>query len=124
MDAFGLPKNTDAEKKARTEAIRSSIKIRHADSFQSDASFLQSMEVFKAMAETGNPNSVSDAGVGALCALTAVEGAYLNVKINAAGISDKAFTSDLLQKAEEIAQKAKAERDAIIAIVEDKINNL
>ena len=58
-----------------------------------------------------------------LC-LNSGQGAYLNVKINAAGISDKAFTSDLLQKAEEIAQKAKAERDAIIAIVEDKINNL
>ena len=82
------------------------------------------MEVVRAMAEIGNPNSVSDAGVGALCALTAVEGALLNVKINAGGIDDKTFTDDLVKRGDEIAMKAKAERDAIMKIVEDKINQL
>lgn len=124
MDAFGLPKNTDAEKKIRTETIQAASKYAMQVPFRVMNVSLQTMEIIRAMAETGNPNSVSDAGVGALCALTAVEGAWLNVKINAAGISDKDFTSDLLQKGEEIAQKAKAERDAIIAIVDDKIKNL
>jgi len=73
------------------------------------------------MSETGNPNSVSDAGVGALCALTAVEGAWLNVKINASGIEDKVFANDLLEKAAEIAQKAKEMRDEIIQTVDKKI---
>jgi glutamate formiminotransferase/formiminotetrahydrofolate cyclodeaminase len=78
----------------------------------------------RAMAEYGNPNSVSDAGVGALCVLTAVEGAFLNVKINAAGIADKAFCNDLINRGEEIAQKTKACRDAVMETVEQKIREL
>lgn len=85
---------------------------------------LQSMEVMKAMADIGNPNSVSDAGVGALCALTAVEGAYLNVKINASGINDKTFTDDLLNKGLKIAETAKVLRDDIIEVVDNKISEL
>jgi len=80
--------------------------------------------VMRAMAENGNPNSASDAGVGALCALTAVEGAYLNVKINAMGIIDKRFTADMLRRAEELAQKARGCRDMILETVEQKINSL
>jgi len=76
------------------------------------------------MAENGNPNSVSDAGVGALCAVTAVEGAYLNVKINAMGIKDKEFTGKLLRQAEEIAQKARSCRELVMETVEQKINSL
>ena len=84
----------------------------------------KSMEVMKAMAEFGNPNSVSDAGVGALCALAAVEGAFLNVKINASGIDDKVFTEDLVKKGANIAMKAQECRDAIIKIVDQKIAEL
>ncbi|VAW30410.1 Glutamate formiminotransferase @ Glutamate formyltransferase [hydrothermal vent metagenome] len=82
------------------------------------------MAVMRAMAENGNPNSASDAGVGALCALTAVEGAYLNVKINAMSIMDKKFTDDMLIRAEEIAQKARSCRNMIMETVEQKINSL
>jgi glutamate formiminotransferase/formiminotetrahydrofolate cyclodeaminase len=57
-----------------------------------------SMEVIKAMAEVGNPNSVSDAGVGALCARSAVMGAFMNVRINASGYDDKGFVDDVLKK--------------------------
>lgn len=56
------------------------------------------MEIIKAMAETGNPNSVSDAGVGALCARSAVMGAFLNVKINATGFNDKAYVADIIKR--------------------------
>jgi glutamate formiminotransferase/formiminotetrahydrofolate cyclodeaminase len=84
----------------------------------------ESINVMRAMAENGNPNSVSDAGVGALCALTAVEGAYLNVKINAQGIKDKSFTSKLLKKGEEIMNRTRECRNAIMEVVEQKISEL
>ena len=124
MDAFGLPKKTDDEKKARKQAIEEASKYAMEIPFKVMDTAYRSIEVMRAMAENGNPNSVSDAGVGALCVLTAVEGAYLNVKINAAGIADKAFTNDLLNRGEEIAQKAKACRDAIMETVEQKIREL
>jgi len=91
MDAFGLPKKTEEEKKLRKEAIENSSKYAMEIPFKVMDTSYRSIEVMRAMAENGNPNSVSDAGVGALCALAAVEGAFLNVKINASGIDDKVF---------------------------------
>ncbi|MBT3175119.1 MAG: glutamate formimidoyltransferase [Lentimicrobiaceae bacterium] len=124
MDAFGLPKNTDSEKEIRINAIEAASKYAMEIPFKVMETSLQSMEVMKAMADIGNPNSVSDAGVGALCALTAVEGAYLNVKINASGINDKTFTDDLLNKGLKIAETAKVLRDDIIEVVDNKISEL
>lgn len=124
MDAFGLPKKTEEDKKVRLNAIEDASKYAMEIPFKVMQLSFDSMEVMRAMAETGNPNSVSDAGVGALCALTAVEGAYLNVKINAGGISDKNFADDLLKRGEEMVKNAKAERDSIIKIVEEKISGL
>ena len=124
MDAFGLPKKTDEEKAARAKAIEDASKYAMEVPFKVMQTAYESINVMRAMAENGNPNSVSDAGVGALCALTAVEGAYLNVKINAAGIHDQAFTSSLLAKAEEVMNQAKQCRDAIMEVVEQKISEL
>lgn len=124
MDAFGLPKKSEADQKARKQAIEDASKYAMEIPFKVMETAYASMEVMRAMAEIGNPNSVSDAGVGALCALTAVEGAFLNVKINAGGIGDKAFTEDLIGRGTQIAAKAKAERDAIIDIVNEKIRLL
>ena len=124
MDAFGLPKNTDSEKEIRINAIEAASKYAMEIPFKVMETSLQSMEVMKAMADIGNPNSVSDAGVGALCALTAVEGAYLNVKINASGINDKTFTDDLLNRGLKIAETAKILRDDIIEMVDNKISTL
>ncbi len=124
MDAFGLPKKTEEEKAARKKAIEEASKYAMEVPFKVMETAYESINVMRAMAENGNPNSVSDAGVGALCALTAVEGAYLNVKINAAGIADKAFTSGLLKKAEEVMNKTRACRDAIMEVVEQKISEL
>ena len=124
MEAFGLPKKTDEEKKARTQAIQEASKYAMQIPFKVMETSYKSVEIMRAMAENGNPNSVSDAGVGALCALTAVEGAFLNVKINAAGIHDKNFTQELIAKAEEIMQKTRACRDAIMETVEQKIREL
>ncbi len=80
-----------------------------------------SMEVIKAMADNGNPSSASDAGVGALCARTAVSGAYLNIKTNAAGLADKKFADDMLAKGKEIETKAISLEQEILAIVNRKI---
>jgi glutamate formiminotransferase/formiminotetrahydrofolate cyclodeaminase len=124
MDAFGLPKKTSEDKKLRQEAIQEASKYAMEIPFKVMETAYNSIAVMRAMAENGNPNSASDAGVGALCALTAVEGAYLNVKINAMGIIDKKFTSDMLRRAEELAQKARGCRDMILETVEVKINSL
>jgi glutamate formiminotransferase/formiminotetrahydrofolate cyclodeaminase len=80
-----------------------------------------SFEVIKAMAEIGNPNSASDAGVGALCARTAVYGAYLNVRINASGLDDKAFAEEKIKSGKELLEKSIHLEKEILAIVEGKI---
>lgn len=74
------------------------------------------------MAEIGNPNSVSDAGVGALCARSAVYGAYLNVKINASGYKDGAYVQKVLADAESVLQKAVELEKEVLQIVQQKIN--
>ena len=81
----------------------------------------ESLEIIKAMAEIGNPNSVSDAGVGALCARTAVMGAFMNVRINASGYSDKNFVNDIIEKGKAIEQKTIALEASILKIVDEKI---
>lgn len=121
MDAFGFPKGTDAEKAARTQAIQGASKYAIEIPFRVMQKSLESMDVIKAMAEIGNPNSVSDAGVGALCARTAVMGAYLNVKINASGIDDKTFVDEKLKAGAEIEAKAIAMEAEILKIVNKKI---
>lgn len=121
MDAFGLPKNTEEEKAARSEAIENASKYAMQIPFNTAQLAYESMSVMKAMAEIGNPNSVSDAGVGALCARTAVLGAVMNVRINASGIKDKAFTEDLLAKANALEANAEALESEIRQIVASKM---
>jgi glutamate formiminotransferase/formiminotetrahydrofolate cyclodeaminase len=121
MDVFGLPKTTDAEKSFRKEAIQAATLNAMGIPLKVMQLSCESMEVMKAMAEIGNPNSVSDAGVGALCARTAVRGAWLNVKINASGLADKAKMTEILRQAEAIAVNAETLEGEILKIVEGKI---
>jgi glutamate formiminotransferase/formiminotetrahydrofolate cyclodeaminase len=121
MDGFGMPKNSDAEKAARHEAIQEASKYAMQIPFRVMESALKSMEVMKAMAEIGIEASVSDAGVGALCARTAVMGAFLNVKINASGVDDKVFVTDLLERGAEIEKMAIEQEKEIREIVNAKI---
>ncbi len=123
MDAFGLPKGTVEEKAARAAAIQDATKYATEVPFRTMERAFESFEVIRAMAEHGNPNSVSDAGVGALCARSAVLGAYLNVKINAAGLKDKDFTKDILARGVEIERKAVRMESEILEIVKSKINS-
>ena len=121
MAAFGLPKGTDAEKAARSKAIQAATKYAIQVPLRVMEVSQSSFELIKAMAETGNPNSVTDAGVGALCARTAVMGAHLNVKINASGLKDKAFLDGLLAKAQKLEKEAIEMEQEILKIVEGKI---
>jgi len=82
---------------------------------------LESFTLLHAMADTGNPNSASDAGVGALCARTGVEGAWLNVKINASGVEDKAFVEKLLARGQTVVDQARSAAAGVLALVEERI---
>ena len=117
MAAFGLPKKTDEEKAARTQAIQDATKYATEVPFHTMKAAFKAFEVVRAMAETGNPNSVTDAGVGALCARSAVMGAHLNVKINAASLKDEAFKAQILKEAAEIEAAALKEEAEILEIV-------
>lgn len=121
MDAFKLPKATENEKANRKRAIQDASKYAIEIPFKVMEKTLKSMEIIKAMAEIGNPNSVSDAGVGALCARTAVMGAYLNVKINAAGLDDKAYVERILNEGAEMEAQAQKMETEILAITNKKI---
>jgi glutamate formiminotransferase/formiminotetrahydrofolate cyclodeaminase len=121
MAAFGLPRGSEREKTERDQAIQEATQHAIEIPFQAMKKAYESMEVIKAMAEIGNPNSVSDAGVGALAARSAVMGAFLNVKINSASLEDKAYIDEVLSKGKEIEQKAIALEKEILDIVNSKI---
>lgn len=121
MEAFALPKSTSEEKLTRSLAIQAATKYAIEIPFKVMQASYAGMEIIKAMAETGNPNSVSDAGVGALCARSAVMGAFMNVRINAAGYNDKDYVNDIIAKGKNIEAAAIAEEAAILQIVNEKI---
>ncbi len=121
MDAFGLPKATEAEKATRKKAIQDATLYATEVPFRVMQLCYESMEVIKAMAETGNPNSVTDAGVGALAARSAVMGAFLNVKINASGLDDKSIVNRFIAEGNSIVSKTIEMEREILAIVDSKI---
>jgi glutamate formiminotransferase/formiminotetrahydrofolate cyclodeaminase len=106
MESFGLPKGTDEEKAIRSKAIEDASKYAMEIPYRTAELALESMQVMQRMVEIGNPNSITDAGVGILCARAAVLGAVMNVRINAGGIKDKSFTEPLLAKATQLEEKA------------------
>ena len=122
MDVFGMPKGTDEEKAARAEAMEVATLYATQVPLRTMKAAYKAFDVVRAMAEEGNPNSVSDAGVGALAARSAVMGACLNVKINAAGLKDRAVADALVAEAEEIQRLAQQAEAEILAVVESKIN--
>lgn len=121
MDAFGLPKGTDEEKKRRSQAISEATKYAIEVPFRTMKRGYESFDIIEAMVETGNPNSVSDAGVGALCIRSAVIGAWLNVRINAAGLKDEAFLEKIMKEAGEIVAATKTREEKILLAVDTKI---
>lgn len=117
MAAFALPKGTDAEKAARSAAIQAATRRAIEVPFRVMQLAGDALPLAVAMAEKGNPNSVSDAGVGALCARAAVQGAYLNVRINVKGFADKAFAERIVREGAEIEARAIELEKKALAVV-------
>ena len=121
MAVFAMPKATDEEKAARSAALQSATLYATQVPLKTMKAALRVFEIVKAMADIGNPNSVSDAGVGALAARSAVLGAQLNVKINAAGLKNREVADALVAEAEQIAAEAIALEAEVLKIVNEKI---
>jgi glutamate formiminotransferase/formiminotetrahydrofolate cyclodeaminase len=119
--AYGLPKKTDEEKKARNNAVQAATKEAIMVPYKVMETAYSGFALIREMVEQGNPNSVTDAGVGALALRSCIKGAYLNVKINATGLEDKSFVKEILKKGYDIESKAVMEEEAILKIVESAI---
>ncbi len=121
MAAFGLPKSTEEEKLERTRIIQEATTYATEVPLQVMKICYNSMEVIEAMAQLGNPNSITDAGVGAICASAAVSGAFLNVKINASGLTDNIIARKLIEEGNVIQEKVKVLEEKILQVVHSKI---
>ena len=121
LKAFALPKSSDEEIADRSKAIQEATRNAMEVPFKVMQASYEGMEIIKAMAEHGNPNSISDAGVGALCARTSVSGAFMNVRINAVSYEDKAFVTEILSRGREIETKAIELEAQILEIVNEKL---
>lgn len=121
MDVFAMPKETDEEKQARREALERATLYATEVPLRTMKTAVRAFEVIEAMIKDGNPNSVSDAGVGALAVRAAVQGAFLNVKINAAGLKDRETANGLVGEATIIAAEADKREEELLEMVGDKI---
>ena len=122
MSAFGLPKDTAEQVAERKQAIQDASKYATEVPFRTMQTAYACLPLLKQMADHGNPNSLSDVGVGALCIKTAVRGAWLNVLINAQGLSDKVWAENIVSEARELLSKNHAACDEIILGIEAKLS--
>ena len=121
MAAIGMPKSSEEEKKARAEALEAATLYATEVPLKTMKAAMEVFPIVRAMAIEGNPASVSDAGVGALSARSAVLGAQLNVRINAAGLADREAAERLCAEADEIAAQAQIAESEVLEIVNGKI---
>jgi glutamate formiminotransferase len=121
MDAFGLPKGSDEEKKARAAAVESATKYAAEIPLKVMETASKSYELLAEMAKTGNPASVSDVGVGALATRACVEGAALNVRINLGQLKDEKVKTDLSKKAEKLRADSETNFKKIDQMVQSKL---
>jgi glutamate formiminotransferase/formiminotetrahydrofolate cyclodeaminase len=123
MDAFSLPKKNEVEKKIRDIAVQEATKNAILIPLKVMEAAYSGFELMGEMAEKGNPNSISDAGVGALALLSCVRGAFLNVRINASGLTDKTFAKEVIKRGEELEKKAIAAEESILKNINASIQN-
>jgi glutamate formiminotransferase / formiminotetrahydrofolate cyclodeaminase len=121
MEAYRLPKNTDAEKQARSEAVQEATKNAILVPFHVMETAFSAFPLVREMVANGNPSSVTDAGVGALALLACIRGAYLNVRINAASIKDKEFAAEIIEKGAMILSESLREEESVLKLVESAI---
>ncbi|MBE50377.1 MAG: glutamate formimidoyltransferase [Flavobacteriales bacterium] len=121
IEAFRLPKNSEDEVFNRKKAIQSATKNAITTPYTIMETAFDSMEIMKVMVEIGNPNSITDAAVGALCARTAILGAFLNVKINCGDYNDKIFVQEIIKKGDELVKKSSKLEKEILDLTNSKI---
>ena len=121
MQAFGMPKETDEDKAKRKAAIQAANTFAAEVPLRVMQTAFSAFPLIKEMVEKGNQNSISDGAVGTLCTRTAIEGAYMNIRVNVSGLSDAKVKENLLQKANDILAKAKAHEKEIIDFVLTKL---
>ncbi|PYJ75930.1 MAG: glutamate formimidoyltransferase, partial [Verrucomicrobia bacterium] len=121
MDAFALPKESAEEKVARSAAVEKATKYAAEIPLRVMKTASRSYELLSEMAESGNPASISDVGVGALATYACVEGAALNVRINLGQLKDEKFKSDLREKVRKVRAESESRCKAINQIVESKL---
>ena len=121
MAAFRLPKGTEEEKAARARAIEEATRHAIEVPFRVLKRAFDTFELARTMVETGNPNSVTDAAVGALCARAAVRGAWLNVLVNVSGLNDKSWAEPILEEGKKLVAQADRLCDEIVRMTEEKI---
>lgn len=121
--AFGLPKKTDDEKSERFKAIQEATRYAMEIPFRVATTSLESMEVMVEMVKKGNPNSISDAGVGAIAARSAVMGASLNVQINALDLKDELFVRKMVREVKELERKAQLLETEILTSIKLRLIN-
>lgn len=118
LEAIGLPRKTDEEKKARKDAIAAATKHATLVPFRVMETALPGFSLIREMVQKGNPNSVTDAAVGALALRSCIRGAYLNVRINSVGLDDKEFVNDIISKGKAIEDQAISEEESILALTD------
>ena len=121
MDVFSMPKGTPEEKAARSAALQAATLYATEVPLRTMKTSFEAFDLLEEMARKGNPASVSDVGVGALAARSAVFGAWLNVKINAAGLKDREKADAILAEAEKIAEEAARHESDILKVVNETI---
>lgn len=121
MDAYGMPKGSEEEKRERSEAIANATKFAAQVPLEIANLAHESFDIIEAMVEKGNPNSITDAGVGALCARAAVKGAVMNVKINLKDFTDKNFVEDTMNTANKLEESAEKKEKKITELVNREI---
>jgi glutamate formiminotransferase/formiminotetrahydrofolate cyclodeaminase len=121
MEAMALPKKNEEEKRVRNEALQAATKHAIMVPYNVMETAFRGFEIIRAMAEKGNPNSISDAGVGAIALHACIRGASLNVRINTSGLEDKSFKAEILEKTRLLESNAAREEEKIMRLVESKI---
>ena len=121
IEAYGLPKKSDEEKHIRNTLIQEATKNATLIPFKIMETAFLGFEIIREMVEHGNPNSITDAGVGALALRSCIKGAFLNVKINASGLIDKDFAKTIVDKGHDLESQAVSEEKRILDIIDSVI---
>ena len=122
METFALPKKSEEEKLIRNIAIQAATKSAILIPFKVMETAFSGFELIKEMVEKGNPNSITDAGVGALALRSSVIGAFLNIKINSSGLDDKNFLKTIFARCNEIEEKTITAEAEILDIINSNLN--